>query len=325
MSAEPLAGHLSVDESARRIRHYRYVEERMMRILGGWIALTPELPAKLLFGRHVWDCAQHADLWGRRLPELRAPAQQSEPANHAVVRLFDLLEEAGRPQDTLRRVAAMYRVVKPHLAAVYEHHLAATNPIYEPPTRRILERSLAEERRHVASGVVVFDRLRRDIPGVDVAAEWQGEVLAALAEAGGVTGDDSAPRRIAIPSAVDPATVAQDLVATPPPFDTRALPADLAGIVSAHAKALEAGHELDAARHLDDSASALVLAEYRRLGGRWTTARVVALASIGHAYHVVKIALERPDRSAVLQLRWKRFDATWRVVAADVVRDESRV
>ena len=27
----------------------------MMRVLGGWIALTPELPAKLLFGRHVWD------------------------------------------------------------------------------------------------------------------------------------------------------------------------------------------------------------------------------------------------------------------------------
>ena len=45
-----------------------------------------------------------------------------------------------------------------------------------------------------------------------------------------------------------------------------------------------------------------VLAEYRRLGGRWTTARVVALASIGHAYHVVKIAVERPDRCAVLQL-----------------------
>ena len=57
-----------MDVAARRIRHYRYVEERMMRMLGGWIALTPELEAKLLFGRHVWDCAQHADLWGRRRP-----------------------------------------------------------------------------------------------------------------------------------------------------------------------------------------------------------------------------------------------------------------
>ena len=50
MSSQRLAGHFSVDDSARRIRHYPYAEERMMRALGGWIALTPELPVKLLFG-----------------------------------------------------------------------------------------------------------------------------------------------------------------------------------------------------------------------------------------------------------------------------------
>ena len=47
-----------------------------MRVLGGWIALTPELPAKLLFGRHVWDCAQHADAWGRRLSASWRDAEQ---------------------------------------------------------------------------------------------------------------------------------------------------------------------------------------------------------------------------------------------------------
>src|SRR5262245_13071378 len=234
----------------------------MMRILGGWIALTPELPAKLLFGRHVWDCAQHADLWGRRLPELRAPIHQSEPANDAVVRLLDLLEEAERPQDTLRRVVGMYRVVKPHLAAVYEHHLAATNPIYEPPTRRILERCLSEERRHVASGVVVFDGLLARASRTNGVDEWEARVVAALGEAGGVTGDDPAPRRIVIPSTVDPATVAQDLVATPPPFDAKALPADLAAIVSEHAKALEAGRQPEAALHAEESVSGSGVAEY---------------------------------------------------------------
>src|SRR5581483_3329350 len=85
MSAHPLAGEFSVEASAARIRHYRYAEERLMRILGGWIALTPELPVKLLFGRHVWECAQHADAWGRRLPELRAPAHEAEPSSPAFV------------------------------------------------------------------------------------------------------------------------------------------------------------------------------------------------------------------------------------------------
>ena len=104
MTAHRLAGHLGVDASARRIRHYRFVEERMMRILGGWIALTPELSAKLLFGRHVWDCAQHADAWGRRLPELRAPAQASEPAGEGVVRFMTLLESPEAREQTVERV-----------------------------------------------------------------------------------------------------------------------------------------------------------------------------------------------------------------------------
>ncbi|HXH82533.1 MAG TPA: hypothetical protein VNN07_06340, partial [Candidatus Tectomicrobia bacterium] len=130
-----------------------------MRILGGWIALTPELDVKLLFGRHVWDCAQHADLWGRRLPELRAPAQTSEPANAGVVRLLEFLDGLDGRDQSVERVTAVYRVLKPHLATVYERHLDVANPIYEPPTRRILERCVDEERRHAAAGEVVLARL----------------------------------------------------------------------------------------------------------------------------------------------------------------------
>src|SRR4029450_906348 len=99
----------------------------MTRQLGGWIALTPELDAKLLFGRHVWDCAQHADLWGKRLPELRAKAQESEPGGPGVVAAFDLIETAEAPGQTVERLVAIYRVVKPHLATAYETHLAGRN------------------------------------------------------------------------------------------------------------------------------------------------------------------------------------------------------
>src|SRR5919204_2045726 len=125
MPAHPLAGPFSVEASARLVRAYRYVEERTMRILGGWIALTPELPAKLLFGRHVWDCAQHADLWGRRLPELRAPAQRSEPPNDAMVALMATIESAEERAQSVERVVGIYRVLKRHLVALYERHLAA--------------------------------------------------------------------------------------------------------------------------------------------------------------------------------------------------------
>jgi len=86
-----LDGHFSADDSARLCRNYRYACERLTRIMAGWIALTPELSAKLLLGRHVWDSAQHADAWGRRLPELRAHAQESQPPNDAFIAFMDAI------------------------------------------------------------------------------------------------------------------------------------------------------------------------------------------------------------------------------------------
>ena len=130
-----------------------------MRVMAGWIALTPEVPAKLLLGRQVWDCAQHADHWGKRLPELRAPAQVSEPPSPEFVRFLDALEGREAWGETIERLTGVYRVLKPHLVAVYAAHLEQVNPVYEPPTRRILERCLADERRHVTDGEAVLDAL----------------------------------------------------------------------------------------------------------------------------------------------------------------------
>src|SRR5439155_18495337 len=135
---QTLDGHLSPTAPAPLCRNNRYATERMTRILAGWIALTPELSAKLLLGRHVWDNAQHADAWGKRLPELRAHAQESEPPNQAFVALMDALEEPEAPGQTVERLTGVYRVLKPHLLSVYEQHLVRANPVYEPPTCRIL-------------------------------------------------------------------------------------------------------------------------------------------------------------------------------------------
>ena len=186
--AGELAGYLGVEASARRIRHYRYAEERMMRSLAGWLALTPELPAKLLMGRQVWDCAQHADLWGKRLPELRAPAQASEPPGDAFVAFMDAVENREAWGETLERLAGVYRILKPHLVETYARHLERANPVYEPPTRRILERCLEEERRHVSEGLRVLDELTRDEAGRVRVAAREAELTGLLTASGGVTG-----------------------------------------------------------------------------------------------------------------------------------------
>ena len=292
-----------------------------MRILGGWIALTPEVDAKLLFGRHVWDCAQHADAWGRRLPELRAPAQTSEPANDAMIAFMQLLESPERPQQTLERIAGAYGVLKSHLVTVYARHLASTNPVYEPPTRRILARCLEEERRHAAAGAVVLDRLTRDDHGRERVATWQRSLLAALEKAGGVTGDSAVPLVDPALLGVAPEIVAPDLVAVPPDFDAAALPAELAGAVDAYRRALESGDTAAAAGCTDVSARETVAVAVASLGGRITGTRIVGLAAIGRQ-RMVKLRLESPRAVGLVQLRWTPTPSGWRIAAGDLVSTE---
>jgi hypothetical protein len=321
LSSERLAGHFSVDDSARRIRNYRYAEERMLRALGGWIALTPELPAKLLFGRHVWDCAQHADLWGRRLPELRAPAQQSEPVNEGMVKFMDLLESAEGPRQTVERVAAVYRVLKPHLVTVYARHLTSANAVYEPPTRRILERCIEEERRHAAAGAVVLARLTRDDAARERAKTWERQLLALLGEVGGVAGDAGASVIDAAVLAVSSHAVEQDLVDVPPDFDPSVLEPDLSVAVDRYRSALASGGSVGAAALVDAAARVGVMAEHDRLGDQVRASRVVALAAIGR-HRLVKVRVDGARVVGYLQLRWTPSDAGWRITAAELVRVE---
>lgn len=308
-----------MDVAARRIRHYRYVEERMMRMLGGWIALTPELEAKLLFGRHVWDCAQHADLWGRRLPELRAPAQQSEPASAAVVALLDLVQSLEGPTQTIERVTAVYAVLKPHLATVYERHLGLANPVYEPPTRRILDRCLTEERRHAAAGAHVLDRLLatdKALPGR--AHAWELRVLDVLTAAGGITGDVEPPMIMAPALVPDPAVVAQDLVPLPPPFDPRTALGDLAVPIEAHCRALVRGDLTAVLADLAPETGPEAAAAYAALPAPVARVEAVGCARLGRQ-RVVKLRLDAPGARVVLQERWVPSTSGWRIAAVETI------
>ena len=45
-------GLFSVEETARRVGNYKWVEMRLFEVLGGWVATVPELDVKLVLGRH---------------------------------------------------------------------------------------------------------------------------------------------------------------------------------------------------------------------------------------------------------------------------------
>ena len=348
MTAHTLAGHFSVDASAKRIRHYRFVEERMMRTMGGWIALTPELSAKLVLGRHVWDCAQHADLWGKRLPELRAPAQRSEPSGEALVRFMAELASPEAFQQTAERLVGVYRVLKPCLLATYEHHLARANPVYEPPTRRILERCIEEERRHVAAGEAIIRQLVATPDLTRRAREWEQRLSERLGEwlrpLRAMTSFHSFHTRvtmslvIAVPLVLfhqsqehiletrlamdiaQPASGREDLQRglrlsrIAKDAVARALDADARAILAGDLGALE--------RQVVPEARDAVMPAYRELaGGPVSELTLVASARLG-GHWVLKQRLAGPDGVRLLQARWQTGERGWQVAEADIVRRE---
>jgi hypothetical protein len=181
-------GVYSVKRSANYLMNYRYAEERMMRMMAGWIALTPEIQVKLEIARHVYEDALHTDMLGKRLAELRSPAQVSKPGSPDFANLMNTIEDKEQWEDTIERLVGIYRVLKPHLVSHYSAHLAAANPVYEPPTLRILEHLVEDEKRHIERGSVLLGDLL-DSPEKHMrAARWEAELLERLAAAGGVTG-----------------------------------------------------------------------------------------------------------------------------------------
>jgi hypothetical protein len=315
----PLAGHLEVDESAKTVRHYRYVVERMTRILGGWMALTPELSAKLLMGRHVWDNAQHADAWGKRLPELRAAAQVSEPANARLVAFLDAVETAERPEQTIDRVVAIYRVLKPHLLATYKAHLASANAVYEPPTCRILARCIEDERRHVAAGETVLRHLLRAPEQEARARACEARLWPLLEAAGGVTGAGPVTRVSA--AAAPPAPLSDDaaeFIRLEQSTGTWPIAPALAQALGAFGDALMVGDPAAARRWLASEVELgpdLETRLRRAQGGRHA---IVACARVGEQ-RLVKLRLDGAHEGVTLLLRWVPTGSEWRVAVLEAV------
>ncbi len=159
----------TIRQKADRIGAFRFVSVFAMETLARWVPTTPELEVKVLLGRHVWDFAQHADLLGRRTGELRAPLQYSHQPADGYRRVLDTMAAA---EATLDRVVAFYDVFLPDLARRYRDHMAATDPIGDEPSIRIIERILFDFPRHAAERARLASE-RPDLPPAN--AQWLAE------------------------------------------------------------------------------------------------------------------------------------------------------
>src|SRR5712672_3188637 len=137
----------TVSERSRSIATFRYVSVWMMETVARWTPLTPEMEAKVMMGRHIWEYAQMADALGKRTFELRLPEQHSI----APVAAYDaFLKEVVKTATTADRTAAFYDGVVPGIIARFKQYIAATDPILDEPSIVILQRNVTDlERQRV--------------------------------------------------------------------------------------------------------------------------------------------------------------------------------
>jgi hypothetical protein len=133
-----------VDDRCRNIATFRHVCVQLMETVARWTPTTPEMEAKVMFGRHIWDFAQMADALGKRTFELRQP-------EHHTLRPVDaydaLLKEAAKAEATSDRIATIYDGLLPGLIERCKAYAAATDAILDEPSITIVERMVLEMER----------------------------------------------------------------------------------------------------------------------------------------------------------------------------------
>src|SRR5262249_20010422 len=137
-----LHGRWDVEATARRVRNFRYAEEWMMMLMGGWLATIPELPVKTGLGKIIWETAQAADTLGKRLPELRGgrkAVDRSESPNEGFAAFIRSVAEPEAAAYTIEKMVGVFDVLKPHLIEVYEWTMRETDQIADSPTIEILD------------------------------------------------------------------------------------------------------------------------------------------------------------------------------------------
>jgi hypothetical protein len=188
-----LPGLFDVEESARRVGNYKWVEMRLFEVLGGWVATVPELDVKMRLGTHCYKHAWHADLWHKRLPELRemSPERLTVPANDELVAFIDAMTEPEAPDLTIEKLTGVYRVLIPRKIAAYTYHLNGTSPITDAPTIRWLRFILIDEVDDQRDGELLLQSLLRTPADVERAANHQRRLEELIVAAGGIAGSGS--------------------------------------------------------------------------------------------------------------------------------------
>jgi len=183
-----MATTLSVQQNLELLGKYRWCEIQMMELMGSWAYTIVDPEIKIGFGRQMYQDAVHADLLGKRIPELKGRSARFHeiPPADDVIRLF---EKVWRAEGDLHRMTALAMVLKSALLEAYESHIRMAELPADEPTAYILRHIADEERDHRAWGEKIIARLGGAGETRAAASRWAEELKADLHAAGGILGE----------------------------------------------------------------------------------------------------------------------------------------
>jgi len=188
-----IPGTFSVVASSLKDNNYKWIETKLFEVLGGWVATVPELDVKMRLGTHCYHHAWHAELWHKRLPELREmnPDRLTVPANDELVAFVDAMTGPEAPGETIEKLVGVYRVLIPHKIAAYTYHLNNTSTITDAPTIRSLKFALQDEFEDWRDGEMLIQSLIETDEEIDRATAHQAKLEKLMLAAGGIAGPGS--------------------------------------------------------------------------------------------------------------------------------------
>lgn len=133
-----------IEESARLLGAYAWIEGRLFEVLGALAADEPLAPAAVLFDAASQHHAWHSALFSERLPLLPGvePSALSRSPGRAV---SDALDRLAACTDSAGRLAVLARVLLPRLVTGYRRHLARARMWSDAPVIRALRLVLRDE------------------------------------------------------------------------------------------------------------------------------------------------------------------------------------
>ncbi|HET6572173.1 MAG TPA: hypothetical protein VFG68_01105 [Fimbriiglobus sp.] len=127
---------LSVAECVRRLKRFHYAFKRLHEILTARITAEPIYELKTGFAHHAYLCAEHVTALRTRVGEMREPPLGLEDVPHPALEAF--FDEVRAAPTTEELLAGLYAQAVGALLEAIEKYQAATNPLTDAPSRRVL-------------------------------------------------------------------------------------------------------------------------------------------------------------------------------------------